>query len=279
MLCAARALGAYGTSQRMDIWKSSFCAINNKKWVLLLVALPVLVSSVLRVGYSFDDSAFPWLGAFYLELLKFIAIYAGVVWGLQLEHSCTKAAQFFSAITLFIIDALLWLIGQVNLAFDMGQISWQGRHLLTLGKGDVTGAIFYASAFIAQQAVMLGLFMLFAMLIPPLLSYGRVELWRSLKLGWRMRGYIAKGAVVGILPVWLLHQSAAIILPRVLVDTLVWLGGVGENLYRLKGAAVAVTVLSQFLIVLMNVMVGVILARAFVSGGKRASKAITASDM
>lgn len=270
---------AHGAVQRMHIWKSSFCAINNKKWLLVLFVLPVLATSVLRVDYSFEDSALHWVGKFYLELLKFAAVYAGVVWVLQLGRCCTKAALFFSAITLFIIDASLWLIGQVNLAFDEGQISWQGWHLLAVDKGDVTGGLIYVSAFIAQQTSMFGLFMLLAMLIPPLLSFRRVEFWRSLRFAWLMRGFLAKGAIIGILPLWLLHEGAAVILPGLLVDALVWLGGAGENLYRLRLAALAVTVVSQFLTVLLNVMVGVILAQAFLKGSKRASKAITASDM
>jgi hypothetical protein len=278
-LCAARVQEAYGAVQSMDIWKSSFCAIRNKKWLLLLLVLPVLASAPISVEYSFEDSIFSWFGKFYIEILKFAAIYAGVAWVLELGHSCTKAALFFSAITLFSIDVLLWLIGHVNLAFDVGQISWQGWHLLAVDKGDVTGGLIYVSALIAQQTIMFGLFMLLAMLIPPLLSFGRIKFWRSLRFGWLMRGFLAKGAIIGILPLWLLHAGAAVILPELLFDGLVWLGGAGENLYRLKGAALAVTVLLQFLIVLKNVMVGVILAQAFLRGSRRDSKAITASDM
>lgn len=265
--------------EKAGIWKSSFCAISNKKWMLLLIVLPVLVSSVLRVDYSFEDTALHWVGAVYLRLLKFAAIYAGVVWVLQLGRSSTKEVLFVSAITLLSIDALLWLVGHVGLAFDEGQLTWQGMHLMTVGKGNVRDLLFYVSAFVAQQTLMFGLFMFFAMLIPPLLSFGRIQVWCSLKLGWLMRGFIVKGAIIGILPLWLLHEGAAVILPGLLVDTLVWLGGAGEHLYRLKGAALAVTVLSQFLTVLVNVMVGVILAQAFLKGSKRASKAITASDI
>ncbi|KZB70464.1 MULTISPECIES: hypothetical protein [Thalassospira] len=265
--------------EKTGIWKSSFCAISNKKWMLLLIVLPVLVSSVLRVDYSFEDTVLHWVGAVYLKLLKFAAIYSGVVWVLQLGRSCTKTALFFSAVTLFSIDALLWLIRQVNVAFSVGDMSWQGMHLLSVSDGDVTGALVYASVFAIQEVMMFAIFILLAMLIPPLLSYGRVELQGAVKIGWLMRGFIAKGVIIGLLPLWLLHEGAAMILPGILVDTLVWLGGAGENLYRLKGAALAVTVLSQFLTVLMNVMVGVILARAYLKGGKRVSKAITASDM
>jgi len=266
-------------TENTGIWKASFLAAASKRWLLLLLVLPVLGSAPISVGYSFEGSIFSWLGESYLELLKFTAIYSGVVWVLQLGRSCTKTALFFSAVTLFSIDALLWLIRQVNVAFSVGDMSWQGMHLLSVSDGDVTGALVYASVFAIQEVMMFAIFILLAMLIPPLLSYGRVELQGAVKIGWLMRGFIAKGVIIGILPLWLLHEGAAVILPGFLVDTLVWLGGAGENLYWLKGAALAVTVLSQFLTVLMNVMVGVILAQAFLKGGKRVSKAITASDM
>lgn len=266
-------------SESMDIWKSSLCAINNKKLLLVLLVLPVLVSSVLRVDYAFEDRALLWGGAFYLKLLKFAAIYAGVVWVLQLGRSCTNAALFFSAITLLSIEALLWLIGHVDITFGEGQITWQGTHLLTVGKGDVTDVFFYVSAFVAQQTLLFGLFMLLAMLIPPLLSFGRIQVWCSLKLGWIMRGFIAKGAVIAILPLWLLREGAAMTLPGLLIDRLAGFGEIDEYIYLLKLAVLVLSALSQFLVVLMNVMVGVIVAQAFLRGSRRISTVTTVSEM
>ena len=266
-------------SESMDIWKSSLCAINNKKLLLVLLVLPVLVSSVLRVDYSFEDRALLWVGAFYLKLLKFAAIYAGVVWVLQLGRSCTNAVLFFSAITLLSIDALLWLIGHVDLTFHDGQLTWQDTHLLTVSKGDVTDVFIYVSALVAQQTVLFGLFMLLAMLIPPLLSVGRIQVWCSLKLGWLMRRLIAKGAIAAILPLWLLREVVAMTLPELLIDRLALFGEIDEYIYWLKLAVLALSALSQFLIVLMNVMVGVIVAEAFLRGSRQIPTVTTVSDI